>query len=597
MLRLATHRKAIAALLDLARPQTSKIAVALACLAVSSGVNLVVPAAVGKSLDSLTALVADPETMVMLAAAGLTVFSAGAAANYARIRLLVAAGQSVIADLRSSLFGSLVRKNAAFFDTARSGELVTRLSADTALMGSILVDNVPSAVRNVLQGIGGVAMMFYLSPVLALTTLGFVPPIAAGAVFFGRHVRDLQRGVQDELAATSALAEERLSNVRTVKLFAQEETESVSYASAVARIYDLAVAQGKASALFYSGIGLAGNVTVLGVLGVGASQVAAAAMTLGDLTSFLMYTIYVGVSVGGVFRVYGEVMKGVGASARVFALLDAAPPAADHHPIPAPSAPAVIASPRAPAPLPADLHFDRVGFAYPSRPETRIFDELSFRLEPGTRTALVGPSGSGKSSIVALATGLYPPTSGRVVVNDKDVALWDLRTLRSQVVGVVPQEAVLFSGSIRDNVAYAAPGASQADIERACDQAHAHDFITAFPDGYDTLVGERGVTLSGGQRQRIAIARTVLTNPSLLILDEATSALDPGSEGVVQRALEALMEGRTTLMITHRLASIAPDMHCVVLDSGRIVEAGTFAQLRAAPASQLNTVVAAGART
>ena len=597
-------------LFRLAVPQRKRIGLALGALTASSAVNLAIPAGIGKTLDSLPQLteLASTQPHVLVAGTGsaLAVFAAGAGANYARIRLLVAAGQEVVASLRTQVYASLLRREVAFYDDPGngSGEMVTRLSADTALIGSIVVDNIPSAVRNTLLGLGGMGMMVYLSPVLAATTLGFVPPLAVGAVAYGRVVKNLQKDVQNALATSSGVAEEGISNVRTIKLFAQEDAENIKYVAHVRNVVDLAIKQGKASALFYSGLGLAGNITVMGVLGVGASQVAADAMSLGDLTSFLMYTLYVGVSVAGIFRVYGEIMKGIGASSRVFQLRASSPDASSPD---ASSPEGGIKVVDALASVEEDtaekvgtrtggvgLAFEDVSFRYPTRVDVPVLDGLSFELAPGSKTALIGASGSGKSSIVSLATGLYAPDAGRITIDGKDVREIPSDELRGEIIGVVAQDPVLFSGSIRDNIRYARPDALPGDVVAAARAAHADDFITAFPDGYDTVVGQRGITLSGGQRQRVAIARTLLTDPSLLVLDEASSALDAQAESIIRDAIRESTVGRTSLIITHRMASLDPDVNVLVLAEGRIVEEGVLEDLVSNPTSELYATAVSG---
>ena len=416
----------------------------------------------------------------------------------------------------------------------------------------------------------GIGMMFYMSPQLALVSLSVVPPVAAWGVLMGRKVRSTSRKVQDDLAEATQVAEERISNIRTVRAFAQEHNEILRYDAEQKKVLSSALKEAKVQAQFYGWTGLSGNMIILTVLYYGGSLVTSDVISVGNLASFILYAAYVGIGFSGLSSFYAEIMKAIGASSRLWEITDKQP-----------SMP-LNSNKRASIPklkLSGNIKFENVDFSYPSRSNVQILKGLNLNVPSDSVTAVVGGSGSGKSTLAALILRLYDPDKGKITIDGHDIRNLDPTWVRQQI-GTVSQEPILFSTSIRDNIAYgAARDTTQKQIEAAAKEANAHDFIVSFPEGYDTLAGERGVMLSGGQKQRIAIARAILKNPQILLLDEATSALDTASEYQVQLALDRVMKGRCVIMIAHRLSTIQSANQIAVLEDGKIVEKGAYREL------------------
>nr|XP_040023514.1 ATP-binding cassette sub-family B member 10, mitochondrial [Gasterosteus aculeatus aculeatus] len=561
-------------ILRLAHPARWRLSAALGFLTVSSAVTMSAPFFLGKVIDTIYTTGTDTETMT----ASLTslcimltgVFLCGGAANAARVYLMQTAGQEIVRDLRTGVFSSILRQEVAFFDRNRTGELINRLSADTAVVGRSITDNLSDGLRAVAQAAAGVSMMFYVSPSLASFVLLIVPPVAGLAVVYGRYLRSISKRTQDALAQATQLAEERISNLRTVRAFGKELSEVKTYAQKADQVLSLAKKEAVIRAGFFGVTGLSGNIMILSVLYKGGLLMACQHMTVGELSSFLMYTFWVGISIAGLSTFYSELMKGFGAGSRLWELLDRKPEFPLNEGLVLPS-----------DQLKGRLEFSDVSFAYPTRNEAPIFQNLSLLVPAGSIMAVVGPSGSGKSTLVSMLLRLYDPQSGIITIDGHDIRDLNPYWLRSHI-GTVSQEPVLFSCSIRDNIAYGAvdPDAvTTEDIYRAARVANAFNFIQTFPQGFGTVVGEKGVLLSGGQKQRIAIARALLKNPKILLLDEATSALDAENEFLVQEALERLMEGRTVVIIAHRLSTIQNANAVAVLDQRRIAECGQHTEL------------------
>ncbi len=485
-----------------------------------------------------------------------------------RAYLFSTAGEAIVTRVREQLYRAILDQEIGFFDERRTGELTNRLSSDTTVMQSAVSANISMGLRNLAQVVGGLGFLFYTSPILTGLMLAVVPAIAISAVVYGRSIRALSKKVQDVLAESSEVAEESISSIRTVRSFDAERSELVRYSRAINRSFELARQRAKGAGFFMTFASFAGFGAVALVFWYGGHLVAADKMTLGGLTSFLFYTLMVAFALGGLADLYADFMKAQGASERVFELIDRTPK------IP----PGTAASAADPARPKGEIRYEGVSFSYPSRTDVPVLTGLDLELREGEVVALVGPSGGGKTTIAALLQRLYDPVGGRVLLDGKDLRVLDPGWLRRQV-GTVAQEPALFSASVADNIRYGKPGATDAEVETAAKAANCHDFVARFPQGYQTMVGERGIQLSGGQKQRVAIARAVLKDPRILVLDEATSALDAESEGLVRDALVRLMQGRTTLIIAHRLSTVLGADRVVVIDGGRVAETGTHAEL------------------
>ena len=547
-------------LIGLARPEVGVLALATGALLVSSGLNLVYPLAVQAMVDAIsgetTPLDFDGAAVVLV-----VLFAIQSVFAMMRSWLFTVAGERVVARLRTDLYRAILHQDIAFFDASRTGELTNRLASDTTVLQNTVTVNVSMGLRFGVGALGGVAMLMYMSPTLTGLAMAVVPVVAIGAALYGRSIRNLSTEVQDALAHSTEVAEETIAGVRTVRSFAREGVEVRRYAAAVDRSYRLAAKRAFVMGAFNGTAGFAGYGAIALVVWYGGRLVVADEMTIGALTAFLLYTLTVAMSLGALSNLYGDFMRAVGASRRVFQLLDR-------------RAELEGTGGERTAEVHGHLSFQGVGFAYPTRPDLPVLVDFDLQLHPGRVVALVGPSGSGKSTVAALAARLYDPDRGSITLDGTDLRELDPRWLREQI-GAVSQEPVLFATTIADNIRYGRTDASDEEIRAAAQAANALSFVEAFPEGLQTAVGERGVRLSGGQKQRIAIARAILKDPALLILDEATSALDTESEHLVQEALERLMEGRTTLVIAHRLSTVRDADEVVVLDEGRVAERGS----------------------
>uniref|UniRef100_A0A8C0DF24 ATP-binding cassette sub-family B member 10, mitochondrial n=1 Tax=Balaenoptera musculus TaxID=9771 RepID=A0A8C0DF24_BALMU len=573
---MAAGRSEAQKLLRLAQPERRRLAAAVGFLTVSSVITMSAPFFLGKIIDVIytnpSADYSSSLTSLCLALGG--VFLCGAAANAVRVYLMQTSGQRIVNRLRASLFSSVLRQEVAFFDKTRTGELINRLSSDAALLGRSVTENLSDGLRAGAQASIGVAMMFFVSPNLATFVLSVVPPISILAVLYGRYLRKLTKVTQDSLAQATQLAEERIGNIRTVRAFGKEMTEIEKYTSKVDHVMQLARKEAFARAGFFGATGLSGNLIVLSVLYKGGLLMGSAHMTVGELSSFLMYAFWVGLSIGGLSSFYSELMKGLGAGGRLWELLEREPEL--------PFNEGAILNEKS---FQGALEFKNVHFAYPARPEVPIFQDFSLSIPAGSITALVGPSGSGKSTVISLLLRLYDPSAGTISLDGRDIRQLNPVWLRSKI-GTVSQEPILFSCSIAENIAYGADDPSSVtaeQVEKVAGVANAAAFIRHFPQGFNTVVGEKGVLLSGGQKQRIAIARALLKNPRILLLDEATSALDAENEYLVQQALDRLMEGRTVFIIAHRLSTIKNANMVAVLDQGKITECGKHKELLSKP--------------
>jgi ATP-binding cassette subfamily B protein len=512
---------------------------------------------------------------------------------FVQAALFAEVGERSLADLRRDAFARIIRLPMSFFAQRRVGELSSRIAADLTQIQDTLIGVVPQFFRQSVLLVGGVAFIALTSPRLALVMLSSFPVLIGVAIVFGRWIRKVAREGQDRLADTNVVVEETLQGIATVKAFTNEGFEQRRYADGLVSYLTVAVRGGRLRGAFVAFIifGLFGSIVL--VLWYGARLVQAGELTVGELTRFIVYTMYVGGAIGEFASVYGTLQRSLGATHRVRELLQETPE--DVSPRPersegrAGSAP--LEDSRRGVRSATAVAFEDVHFSYPARKEVPVLRGLTLEARPGQRIALVGPSGAGKSTIVNLLLRFYDPDAGRVLTDGHDARDFPLADLRGRMA-VVPQDVLLFGGPIADNIAYGKPGATQAEIEDAARRANAHDFITSFPEGYRTTVGERGVKLSGGQRQRVAIARAILRDPAVLVLDEATSSLDSESESLVQQALDELMRGRTSVIIAHRLATVRRADRILVIEAGQVVESGTHEELLAVPGGVYRTLSA-----
>jgi ATP-binding cassette, subfamily B, bacterial len=542
------------------------LAAALTALLASAGATLAVPLAVRRMID-LGFSGVEPNLIdkyfATLAFIGLVLAVASAARFYAVNWL----GERVVADIRRDVFAHLTGLSPAFFEVSHSGEMMSRITADTTQVKVAASTAISQALRNILLLIGSAVMMIVTSTKLSLAVLIAIPVIVLPLFAYGRSVRKLSREAQDTLAQASAYASESLAQVRVMQAFTHEKAAANRFGVAVERSFAAANARAKARAGLTAIAIFLTFASVVGVLWYGAHDVLAGNMTGGRLSQFVLYAVLAASAVGGLSEVWGDVAQSMGAAERLGELLKA------RSSITSPPNPKAL-----PVPPRGDIAFRDVSFSYPLRPDARALDHVSFHVAPGERVALVGPSGAGKTTIFALLLRFYDADRGKVEIDGVGVSEVALDALRARFA-LVPQDTALFADTVGANISYGAKDASRNEIETAARAAFAHDFIIALPQGYDTMLGEGGVTLSTGQRQRIAIARAVLRNAPILLLDEATSALDAESETLVQRALDKIMEGRTTLVIAHRLATVMRADRILVFDQGRLVEEGTHQSL------------------
>ncbi len=576
MTEAKTSTNHIHRIVQLAKPEWKALGIGFVFLVVGSAMSLAYPQAIRVVMDEA---LGQGNTGDIDQAVGimLVIFSVQAVAQGFRYYLFTVAGERVVARLRETLYARIMQQEIGFFDGERTGALLSRITADTGVLQNAVSVNISMALRHAAGVLGGLGILLWMSPKLTLLMLAVVPPVAVGAAVFGRRIRRLSAESQEKLADAAKVAEETLSGIRTVRAFTQERSEVKRFARAVQASFEVSKSRIASVAVFSGGSSLLGYGAMAAILWVGGRMVVSSEMSVGELTSFILYTLMVAVALGSLVSLWSDFMRASGAAQRVFELLDRAPAIANEGGL-------------RPDSVQGRVALQGVHFAYPTRSDVPVLADVGLQIEAGEVVALVGPSGSGKSTIAALLTRFYDPIKGSVTLDAQDLTTLDPTWLRQQI-GVVSQEPILQSTSVANNIRYGRPQASDEEVEAAAKLANAHTFITEFPEGYETQVGERGVQLSGGQKQRVAIARALIKNPRVLVLDEATSALDAESEHLVQEALKELQVGRTTLVIAHRLSTVKDADRVVVLQGGRIRQVGTHQTLMNEPESLYRRLV------
>jgi len=554
-------------LLPLISPHKGRFFLALATLFAASGITLIYPWAAREAVDvGMGGRTVDDLDLIVAGLVG--VFLVNAVLVWLRHYSMSWLGERVVADLRRLVFDRILTLPLAWFHERRSGELVGRLASDVTVVEGVVGSELSMALRNSIQMVGAMILLFVIDVKLTLLMLGIVPPLVFTTLFFGRKIRRMTRAVQDELAKVSGQVQESIGAIATVQSFVRENYEAGRYKVGVEGAFDKTLALVRWRSWFYATAMTSGYVGIAAVIWLGGRALINNELTAGDLTSFFLYTFLVAGAMADLAGLWSALQRAAGATDRLFAVIDTVPE---------------IRTAEGAQPLPPGkgaIKLEGVSFAYPTRKGQPVLTGVDLEIKPGEVVALVGPSGAGKSTILSLLYRFYDVDAGRVLFEGVDVRELDLGQLR-KALAMVAQEPVLFSGTIRDNIAYGRDDATPSEIEQAARDAYAHDFITGFPDGYDTVIGERGTKLSGGQKQRVALARAIIANPRVLILDEATSNLDAESEAAVQAALERLMEGRTTLIVAHRLSTVRDADRIVVIDDAGVVEQGRHEELMA----------------
>ena len=563
--------KSLTGLLPFLRPYRARIGLALVFLVMAATATLAFPMALRMLIDGGLVRGDNGDQMMAMREHFFTLFGVATALGvFSALRFYMVSwlGERVTADIRDAVYAHVLHQSPEFFETTQTGEVLSRLSADTTLVQTVVGSSLSMGLRNMVLGLGALSVLVWTNPLVMLQVLVVLVLIVIPSLWFGRRVRKLSRASQDRIADSSAIAAEVLNAIPVVQSYTAEAREAQRFTTSTENAFETAIRRSGARSVLVGFIIIATSAALLWGLYQGTQAVVAGRITAGDLGQTVVYVILLASAFAVLGEVYGDLLRAAGATERLMELLHTESP---------------IASPAQPVRLPlpqagSAVRFEALEFHYPSRPSQQALSAFTLDVQAGQTVAIVGPSGAGKSTVFQLLLRFYDPQAGRIVLDGvatQDLALGDLR----QRIGIVPQDAVIFSNSALENIRYGRPDATDAEVQQAAEAAFAHEFITALPEGYKTFLGERGLRLSGGQRQRIAIARAMLKNPPLLLLDEATSALDAESERMVQAALESAMRNRTTLVIAHRLATVQKADLIVVLDHGQLVEQGTHAEL------------------
>jgi len=592
--------KDIGKLVKLAKPEYKIMAFALICLIITSSTSMSLPLFIGKIIDTTKSadgvamsesatkgnLIWGLEPIQFYCAMGV-LFTAGAVANFGRVYLLRSAGERLVARLRSRLFLKILSQDSYFFDVGptkngmKTGDLISRLSSDTQVISKTLSGNVSDGARSLISGMVGLSMMCFVSWKLTLCMSLIFPPLIVMSLYYGRKIKVLSRLVQENLGSMTKVSEEKLNGLKTIQSFSMQRPVVHDYNKEIKNIFNTSMQEGKLSGIYFGGNGFLGNISIVGLLVAGTQLIGQGELSIGDLSSFMMYAIYTGSSVFGLGNFYTELMKGIGAAERIFELIELKPTI-------------TTSMGKKVSNLYGDINFDNVSFQYPSRMESTIFKLFNLRIKEGENICFVGPSGSGKSTISQLLMRFYDPIQGNITINGHDIKNLNLNYFRSKI-GYVQQEPLLFSGTIRENILFGKEDATDAEIDAATRLSNSYNFISELPLGFNTVIGPSNSTqLSGGQKQRISLARTLIRKPKLIILDEATSALDSISEELVMKNLGRINreEGVTIISIAHRLSTIKNSSRIVVLNStGNIVEDGEWSAMYSNPNSELNRLL------
>ncbi|HLT42459.1 MAG TPA: ABC transporter transmembrane domain-containing protein [Sphingobacteriaceae bacterium] len=560
-------------LLKYIHPYRFTFIIGMIFLFLSSITLLAFPALLGAMIDAAQGKQTYDWLPVSIGTIGLICFIVlffQSVSSFFRIRLFVEVTEKSITDIRKDTYFRLITLPMDFFTNRRVGELNSRLSADLTQIQDTMTTTLAEMIRQIILLIGGVAFLFIVSVKLTLLNLAILPVLIIAAVIFGRFIRKLSREAQDKLAESNTIVQETLQGISNVKAFVNEAYEAGRYQNVLQQVVKIALRGGTFRGIFASFIIFCLFGAVVGVIWYGSVLVFNGEMTVGNLTTYILYSIFVAGSMGSFPELYANIQKAVGASERVLELMeekqeDVSINQADNE---------------TKVRIHGALAFNNVSFAYPSRNDVQVLNDVNFSVNAGEKLAIVGPSGTGKTTLASLILRFYKPQTGEILYDNKPAESYALTDIRNQIA-IVPQDVLLFGGTIRENIAYGKLNASDQAVEEAARRANAHEFILGFPEGYETLVGERGIKLSGGQRQRVAIARALLKDPAILILDEATSSLDSESERLVQEALEELMKNRTSIIIAHRLSTIRQADKIIVIDGGSVIESGTHDELMA----------------